>query len=188
MKEVKQSVFLMMILALSTAFVDGNVEKEKIPADKKKSEVSYTMTHPLHEWTGISKEVNGVILYETSTDKIESVAVSILLSTFDSKNSNRDSHALEVLEAIKYPTVKLTSNNIDQNGKELTLRGNLIFHNVTRPVTITAVRSDDKKAITVEGTFLVNITDYQIEAPSLMGVKTKEEITLSFRIIFPHQR
>jgi polyisoprenoid-binding protein YceI len=186
MNNLKFSGSLLIIFLLSTAFVlRRSAEREKITVDKKKSEVSYTMTHPLHEWTGISKEVNGVILYEASTNKIESVAVSILLSSFDSKNSNRDSHALEVLDAIKYPTVKLTSNNIQQNGEELTINGNLTFHNVTKPVVVQAKRSNKKNEMIVEGTFPVNITEYQIETPSLMGVKTKEVITLNFKIVFP---
>jgi polyisoprenoid-binding protein YceI len=143
------------------------------------------MIHPLHEWTGISKEVNGVILFEETQRKIESVAVSIPLSSFDSKNSNRDSHALEVLDAIKFPTVKLTSNSIQQSGEELTISGNITFHNVTRPIVIKAKQSDKKNELIVEGTFPVNITEYEIEPPSLMGFKTKEEITLSFIIVFP---
>jgi polyisoprenoid-binding protein YceI len=183
---MKIIICLLIVLVLSTALgLPRSEEKKKINADKKKSEVSYTMIHPLHEWTGISKEVNGVILVEETSRKIESVAVSVLLSSFDSKNSNRDSHALEVLEAIKYPTVKLTSNNIQRNGEELTISGNLTFHNVTKSIVVYAKQSDKRNELTVEGTFRVNITEYQIETPSLMGVKTKEEITLSFKIVFP---
>jgi len=177
---------LFIILVLSTALVlPKTEEKTKISADKKKTEVSYTMIHPLHEWTGISKEVNGVILFEETQRKIESVAISIPLSSFDSKNSNRDSHALEVLDSIKYPTVKLTSNTIQQSGEELIINGNFTFHNVTKPVVVHAKQLNKKNEVIVEGTFPVNITEYQIETPSLMGVKTKEEITMNFKIVFP---
>ena len=77
------------------------------------------MIHPLHEWTGTSRAVNCIIIYNPTNDKIETAAVSIALSSFDSKNANRDSHALEVLEAIKYPTVKFTSQTIREDGNTL---------------------------------------------------------------------
>ncbi len=187
MKYSKAFFVLLLVFVMTSSFtLRRSAEiKKKIMADKKSSEISYTMVHPLHEWTGTSKEVNCVMLFNSETNKVESVAVSVLLSTFDSNNSNRDSHALEVLEAIKYPTVKLISSNIQQIGNELTIHGNLTFHNVTRPVTFVAKRVDEKKDVLVDGNFIVNINDYQIETPSLMGVKTKEEITLNFKVLFP---
>ena len=186
MKPSKIYALASLSIFLCTAFVfyPGFVPK-KIIADKKKSEISYTMVHPLHEWTGKSHEVNCALIYNADENKIETVAVSMLLATFDSKNSNRDSHALETLDAIKYPLVKLTSSSIAQQGNELTINANLTFHNVTKPITVKATRSDEKNKIVVDGNFVVNITDYQIEVPSIMGLKTNEEITIGFKIIFP---
>lgn len=175
-----------LVIMLSSAFVLPNEQgKKKIVADKKASEISYSMVHPMHEWTGTSKDVNCIILYNEAESSIESVAVSVFLSSFDSKNSNRDSHALEVLDAIKYPTVKFTSNHIQHNGDELIINGNLTFHNVTKPVTITAKQTSEKKKLWVAGSFKVNMTDYQVEPPSLMGFKTQEEMAMTFKIAFP---
>jgi polyisoprenoid-binding protein YceI len=157
---------------------------KKIVADKSVTEVSYKMVHPLHEWTGTSKEVNCIMLYNLSENKINGVAVSILLSTFDSKNSNRDSHALEVLDGIKYPTVKFVSNDVQQRGNEITIAGNLTFHNVTKAIIIKAQRKDDINRLTVAGTFDVNITHYKVETPSLMGFKTDENMKMNFSVVF----
>jgi polyisoprenoid-binding protein YceI len=185
MRYIKKSASLFIVLSLATAFTFIISDKKKIVADKKKTFVSYHMVHPLHEWTATSNDVNSVILYNPETKAIESVAVSVSLSTFDSKNSNRDSHALEILEAIQYPSVKFTSNDIKQNGDDLTINGNLTFHNITKPITILAKQSFTKNELTVDGTFNVNITDYKIEVPSLMGIKTGEEITMNFKVVFP---
>lgn len=183
---VKAPVLLLTLLTLvSLVSNTGNAQNQKIAADKTKSFMSYTMVHPMHEWTGTSQEVNSIILYNPQSDGIESAAVSIRLSSFDSKNSNRDSHALEVLDAIKFPNVKFASTAIKQQGNELTIEGRLIFHNVTRDVTIHALRQISKKEIIITGTFPVNITDYNIDPPSLVGIKTKEEITMVFKLVFP---
>ena len=117
-------VFLnvLLVFMLSSSFISyDDQDKKKIVADKAVSEITYSMVHPLHEWTGTSKDINGIIIYHEEESRIESVAISVLLSTFDSKNSNRDSHALEVLDAIKYPTVKFSSNNIQKNGDDITI-------------------------------------------------------------------
>jgi polyisoprenoid-binding protein YceI len=177
-------ILLLFLLAILFAGVIAP-GKKKIVADKKESAISYSMVHPLHEWTGTSKDVNCVIIYNQDSGRIESVAVSVLVSTFDSKNSNRDSHAMEVLDAIKYPTVKFTSNDIRQNGEDLTIRGNLIFHNISKPMTLLAKRKDGNKETSIEGSFIVHITDHEVPPPSMMGMKTDEKMTLNFKIVFP---
>ena len=183
MKTYKVPFLLLAFLVSFSSVI--NAQNLKITADKKKSTISYSMVHPMHEWTGTSNEVNSIILYNPKSDAIESAAVSIMLSTFDSKNSNRDSHALEVLDAIKYPAVKFASTSIKQVGNQLTIDGNLTFHNVTKPITIVAIHQTSKKETTIDGSFIINITHYDVEAPSLLGLKTKEEITLAFKFVFP---
>jgi len=186
MNHPKVLLTALLIFIMSSSFIRyDEQDKKKILADKAVSEITYSMVHPLHEWTGTSKDINGIIIYHEGESRIESVAISVLLSTFDSKNSNRDSHALEVLDAIKYPTVKFSSRTIQQNGDDLTITGNLIFHNVTKPVTIMAKQTKDKKKLWVTGSFTVDMTEYQIEQPSLMGFKTEKEIGMNFKIAFP---
>lgn len=185
MKYTRIAVIIALVLLLNAAFAySQSRELKKIVADKKTSQISYTMTHPLHEWTGTSTGVNCIMLYDINENKIASVAVSVMLSSFDSKNSNRDSHALEVLEALKYPSVKFVSNNIQQSDNEITISGNLTFHNVTKPISILAERKKENNKTNISGSFNVNITNYQIEVPSLMGFKTSEEILLNFKIVY----
>ena len=43
----------------------------------------------------------------------------------------------------------------------------------------------DKKKLWVTGSFNVDITEYQIEQPSLMGFKAEKEIGMNFKIAFP---
>ena len=186
MIRITNTFFFLLILFISTSYLlHSPTEKGRITADKAASQISYTMVHPLHEWTGTSRAVNCIIIYNPADDKIETVAASIPLSSFDSKNANRDSHALEVLDAIKYPSVKFTSQTIREDGNGLTIDGNLTFHNVTKPVSFRAERKDEDKKIKVDGSFVINMTTYDIEPPSLMGLKTKEEITLAFSFVFP---
>lgn len=160
--------------------------KRKLIADKAMSTVSYAAKHPLHEWGGVSHAVNAAATYNEETKQVESVAVSIKVASFDSGNSNRDSHAMEVLDGLKYPNVTFVSSDIKPGADgTLTATGSLTFHGVTKPVTIQATRKDAGGKMTLTGEFPVSMTAYNIERPSFLGMKTEDMMTLKFQAVFP---
>ena len=159
--------------------------KRKVMADKTLSTVTYAAKHPLHSWEGVSHTVNCAMIYDDEKKQPESVAVSLKVASFDSDNNNRDSHAMEVLEGLKYPNVTFTSSDIKagENGA-LTAKGTLNFHGVAKPVTLQATRKEEGGKITLIGEFPVSMTDYNIERPSLMGLKTEDGMVLRFNVVF----
>ena len=183
MKTLKNFIAI-LILFIVFAFSPG-ADSRKIVADKKTSTVTYAMSHPAHDWEGVCKDVNAVIVYDDATKTISQVAVSLKVDAFDSGNANRDSHAIEVLEGLKYPKVTFTSNKIKSENNTLTADGNLTFHGVTKPVSITLTRTDSDKRVSLDGKFDILLSQFQIERPSLFGVKTKDEVKLSFKVFFP---
>jgi len=157
----------------------------KLIADKKLSTVTYAAKHPLHKWEGVSRDVNSAIVYNDDTKQPESVAVSIKVASFDSRNSNRDSHAMEVLEGLKYPNVTFVSSNVKANSDgTLDAIGNLTFHGITKPTTLHATRTNANGKMTITGEFPVSLTGFDVERPSLMGLKTNDEMMLSFNVVF----
>lgn len=157
----------------------------KISAEKGKSNVTYHMEHPLHDFESVSNDISCNISFDDRTNTIQQVGVSIPVKSFDSQNNNRDSHALEVLEAIKYPKVTFLSSTIEQNGDILTIAGILTFHGVSQPITFRARQEDDNKSIRVTGEFSVQLSEYNVERPSLMFIPVKDKMKISFHIVFP---
>lgn len=153
-------------------------------ADKASSSVTYAMNHPMHSWEGICKDVNAVVVINNQTKAIEQVAVALKLDAFNSGNANRDSHALEVMEALKFPKVTFVSKQIKVTAEKLTVEGNLTFHGITKPLTIIATREDFVNKLVIEGKFDVSLTDFNIERPSLLGLKTNDKMNLKFQVIF----
>ena len=100
---MKKSVILMIIMLMVINVFAQN--KVKVNCIKEESSITYAMNHPLHAWTGESKDINSIILTDDARSAIFQVAVSAKVSTFDSKNANRDSHMMEVTEALKFPNV-----------------------------------------------------------------------------------
>lgn len=156
----------------------------KIFADKTKSSVTYSLSHPLHKWDGTSKDVSSLIVYNRGSKTIENVAVAIKIGSFDSENANRDSHTIEVLDAIKIPNVTFTSTSIKEDGEELKVTGNLTFHGVSKPISFNAKAKNNGKELSVIGNFEIKITDFQITPPSLMGIATEDLIKLRFSVTY----
>lgn len=179
------SNFIAILILLFTVALAPKADSRKIVADKKASSVTYAMSHPAHDWEGVCKDVNAAIVYDDATKAISQVAVSLKVDAFDSGNANRDSHAIEVMEGLKYPKVTFSSNKIKGINNLLTAYGNLTFHGVTKPITITVARTDADKSIALNGKFDILLSDFNIERPSLFGVKTKDEVKMSFKVVFP---
>lgn len=171
------------ISLLSTPMVQAQ-QLQKIFCDKKASSITYDMSHPLHSWSGVSHDVNSVILANAQRDSIQQVAVAVKISSFDSGNANRDSHAMEVTDAIKYPTISFQSDEIKEEGKLLWVKGKLSFHGVQKEISFDATKVIEQGKAVVTGGFDIKMTDYKIDPPSLMGLATDDDIKIHFKAVY----
>lgn len=171
-----------LLHSIFTGYQDPIIKTSR--ADKKASFISYHMVHPLHEWTGTNKAVDGVILFDTKTGQIKKVAIIVKVADFDSENSNRDSHMMEVTEAIKFPSIKFFSSTIQEKNNQWEVKGTIQFHGVSKEV-IFPVKQDQKQNIkTVEGEFDIFLEDFNIEKPSLMMVEVDNKVKIAFKMQF----
>ena len=157
---------------------------QKKSLDKKNSSVTYAMNHILHSWTGTSKDLNGAVQLSGS-GKIEKVAIVTKVSAFDSENSNRDAHMMEVTEAIKYPNVSFYSTSIiETKPGELEVKGMLAFHGVNKETSFKAIATTKGSTSMVKGEFIFLLEDYNLERPSFMLNKVDNEVKLSFEVSY----
>jgi polyisoprenoid-binding protein YceI len=179
---MKKSVILMIIIIMVINVFAQN--KVKVSCVKEESSITYAMNHPLHAWTGESKDINSIILTDDARSAIFQVAVSAKVSTFDSKNANRDSHMMEVTEALNYPNVTFVSNAVTIEGGDFTAMGTLTFHGVSQPVALKGSLSKEGNKMTFAGEFNLKMTQFKIDPPSLMGIKTDDEFKLNFKVVY----
>jgi len=158
--------------------------KVKVNGVKEESSITYAMNHPLHAWTGESKDVNTIILTDDARSTIYQVAVSAKVSTFDSKNANRDSHMMEVTEALKFPNVTFVSNAVTITGGDFKADGTITFHGISQPVTLEGKLSKEGNKLTFTGGFNLKMTQFKIDPPSLMGISTDDEFKLEFKVVY----
>lgn len=180
-----KSALSLSVLIFLVIFVQAQEPAQvKFFADKSQSTITYSMKHPLHSWEGTSKEINSVILADKNKGTITQAAVSVKISSFDSQNANRDSHTIEVTDAIKYPNISFASTSIKQEGDNLQVAGKLTFHGVAKDITINAEKKIVSNKVEITGSLSVNMKDYNIDPPSLMAMPTDEEIKLTFILVY----
>jgi polyisoprenoid-binding protein YceI len=151
---------------------------------KDESSVTYRLSHLLHTIESVSKDVTYRIEIDLSKKMINSVSAEVDVTTFDSGNSNRDSHAMEVIDAITYPTATFSSKSIDQRGDSLTVTGQLTFHGVTKDVVMLGVTTWSQNKLEVQGAFDIRLTAFQIQRPSLLMVPVKDELQFILKAAF----
>jgi polyisoprenoid-binding protein YceI len=150
----------------------------------EESSVSYKLVHPLHEIEATSKNVQYLLDADVATKKVEHVAAEVDVTTFDSGNSNRDSHAMEVIDAITYPDVRFISTSINQSGDSIHVTGRLTFHGITRDVTIGGILTWSKQEMVMHGGFDLSLEAFKIERPSLLMIPVEDKLSFSVTAAF----
>lgn len=157
-------------------------------AEKESTAITYTMRHPLHVWSGTSKEVNGLMQMDEN-GKIKSVAIITKVKSFDSENSNRDAHMLEITDALTFPLVSFKSNEIITTGMEQVLaRGILSFHGKEKTIDVPCSLKKEGKKWIVKGNFEFMLEDFNITPPSLMLMKTESLVKIGFNASFAEMK
>ncbi len=180
---IKKIIILSFVL-ISINCKAQNAKLIKVYCDKAKSSITYSMNHPLHSWTGVNHDVTSLILTDKNKTIVKQVAVVVKISGFDSDNANRDSHTMEVTEALIYPNITFQSDSITQENNKLLVTGKIKFHGVERKLSFTANEKKVKKKLIITGGFTVKMTDFNIEPPSLMAMKTDDAIKITFNTVY----
>ena len=105
----------------------------------------------------------------------------VALRSLDSRNSNRDSNMLTSTEALDFPEIKFKSMKIIMDGDSVKIEGELSFHGVTNTINSIA-KINMLDGLEVDGTFLINLNDYNIDPPTLMFIGIDDIIKIEYFI------
>ena len=173
-------VFLALVLVCFTA----NAQVTRLRANQDESFIKYKLTHPLHEVEAISKKGICIVNMDTTTQKIKQTLVEVGVTTFDSGNSNRDSHAMEVINAIKYPSAKFLSSDIVYKGDTLIVSGAMTFHGITKNIIFDATQKINGTRMEIDGSFKLSLTAYKVDRPTLLMMPVNDDLTFTVKEIF----
>jgi len=177
---MKKLGFLLIALLIS---IDLMAQNQSYGVVTNQSSIVYSAKHLLHSWKGVNRNVLGMAVVDQQKQQIEQLAIAAKVSEFDSKNSNRDAHALEVLEALSYPTVKFYTTAIDLKQSSSIIEGELTFHGQTKTIALQLDRSFNKEGLRISGNFAVIPSQYQIPLPSFLSVVIEDLLEVSFELV-----
>jgi polyisoprenoid-binding protein YceI len=173
----------LLLFCLLICHASGYAQSGQLRADKSKSFIRYGMKHALHSWTGESKDLNCVA--EIDADgRIVKVAATVKVRSFDSKNSNRDAHMLEVTDDLTYPNISFYTTSIIPTDKAYRVKGIISFHGVEKSVEMEVQENKSSKGRTINAEFTLLLEDFKIERPSLFMVKTDNELKITLQAVF----
>lgn len=162
----------------ATAFSQGQLR-----ADRARSSITYHMKHALHAWTGVSREV-GCLLETDAEGMVTRVAATAKVKSFDSRNSNRDAHMLEVTDALTHPNITFSSRSVVLAEGVYRVLGTLSFHGVEKPMDIEVREERDGGRRRFRSSFVFLLEDFKIVRPTLFMVKTDNEVRVELDFVF----
>ena len=120
---------------------------------------------------------------------IAGVTIRVPAAKLDCRNGKMNEHMLKALKAAEFPTItyRVASYELTKKeaGIEATLTGTLSLGGVEKPLTITAMASEDAGMLRVRGTRKVDMTEFGLTPPTLMmgTLKVGDEATVGFDLL-----
>ena len=171
--------FIAIILILTSSSL---ISQEIKRVDSDRSSISYSGKHFLHKWSAENKNISGLI--QIDNESISNIGIVAKVSDFKSGNSSLDSNSLRVLDALQFPNVIYKSTLVNQEDGQIRFEGVMNFHGIEKDFSISAEITHLNEITQLSGKFIVSLTDFLVERPSLLTRKINDEINLEFELFF----
>jgi hypothetical protein len=138
--------------------------------------LTYHVSHPLHQTEGVSHEARGKgICHAGQCDFL----IAVPVKSFDSGDSNRDLHMIQVTRGAQFPMVTVRTKLPESASASTTIQADLEvqFAGQTaqyKQVSFQLVTQGNQIRIT--GTIPATLTDFKIEPPTLLTLPVKNEM------------
>jgi len=172
-------IFFLLISAYSNC---QKISQEKWILSSEQSYISYEGKHILHEWSGKSKNVKGILIMENN-QPVKTAIISAI-KDFDSGNSSRDSHAMEILETLLFPDVSFFGEIFTISGERFNILGKIKFHSIEKNINVSGDWKETNEKIMLKGNFKIKPSDFEIKLPDFMLVKMENNLEIEYELIF----
>jgi len=149
--------------------------------------LTYHVSHPLHQTDGVSHAARGKgVCHDGQCDFL----IAVPVKSFDSGDSNRDLHMIQVTRGAEFPMVTVrtrlpesaaTSAAINAD-LEIQFAGQTVHY---KQVPFQLVMKGNQAQIS--GTIPATLTDFKIDPPSLLTMPVKNEIPIKIEMTWQAQ-
>ena len=173
----------MRIISLLLVLITFNLSSQEIKrVDSENSFINYTGKHFLHKWSAENKNISGLI--QIDGESISNIGIVAKVQDFKSGNSSLDSNSYRVLDALRIPNIVFRSTEIVDSLDLINVSGNISFHGIEKDLNVLLNKSTQNDNISLSGKFIVNLSDFNVERPSLLLQKINNEIEVQINLIF----
>ena len=142
----------------------------------KQSTLTYHVSHKLHESEGVSHAARGKgVCHDGQCDFLIAVAVK----SFDSGDSNRDLHMVQVTRGAEFPLVTVRTRLAESVAASATINADLEiqFAGQTAQYKQVPFKVETQGGEThITGNIPATLTDFKIDPPSLLTMPVKNDI------------
>jgi hypothetical protein len=142
----------------------------------EQSTLTYHVSHPLHQTDGVSHAARGKgVCHAGQCDFL----IAAPVKSFDSGDSNRDLHMLQVTRGAQFPMVSVRTRLPETASASATIHVDLEIQFAGQTVQYKQVLlqlATQGNQIRISGTIPATLSDFKIDPPSLLAVPVKNEI------------
>jgi hypothetical protein len=142
------------------------------------STITYFVSHPLHHVDGTSHAAKGKGVCRGKTCDF---LIAAPVKTFDSGDSNRDLHMLQVTRGGKFPLI-VVKTSLPETLAGATIAADLEVQfagETTHYLQVPFQRADQGDHSRITGTIPLKISDFRIDPPMLLAVSIKDSVPIT---------
>ena len=142
----------------------------------QQSTLTYHVSHPLHQSEGVSHGAKGKGVCHAGQCEF---LIAVPVKSFDSGDSNRDLHMIQVTRGAEFPLVTLRTRLPESDAAASTINADLEIQFAGQTVHYKQVPFKVEKQggeTHITGTIPATLTDFKIDPPSLLTMPVKNDI------------
>ena len=142
----------------------------------QQSTLTYHVSHPLHQVEGVSHAAKGKgVCHVDACDFL----IAVPVKSFDSGDSNRDLHMLQVARGGEFPIVTLRTHLAESAESSATIQADLEIEFAGQTAKYSQVPFQlviQGNVTRISGVIPATLADFKIDPPSLLALPVKNEI------------
>lgn len=128
-----------------------------------------------------STEITSRLTLGSSLEKL-SGDISIPSISLMSENDGRDEHMHEAMHADVEKLISVKLTKVEKSDSQYKIYADLTLHGVTKPIVSICKIKEDAQTLTLNGTFNINMTDYNIEQPSMLFFIVRDQVDIKYNL------
>lgn len=142
----------------------------------QQSTLSYHVSHPLHQMDGVSHAARGKgVCHDSQCDLL----IAVPVKSFESGDSNRDLHMLQVTRGAEFPMVIVRTRVPEGASTSATIHADLEIQFAGQTAHFKQVAfqlATQGDTTRLSGTIPATLADFKIDPPSLLTIPIKNDI------------